>query len=646
MIHLVNMPLATLTRPNLPLGLFKSQLAEAGIESEVFNFNFDFAQRIGFGGYETIAFFKGIETQIGEWLFAQEAWGEDFGLSEEEFLSLCGEELDNIPKIPDKKAWLQRIRSEVVPSFLESCVERLQAHGDLSVVGFSCTFFQTVSSLALGRLIKTKYPDVKVIYGGACFHGDMGDELMRKLPWIDAVSTGEADDTIIPLINALRQGRDPTGLQGILYRDAEGKVHSGPERLPVHQAVIKSLPHPDYDSFFSDAARVGLDRDEQWLVRLLVPFESSRGCWWGQMHQCTFCGLNGQGMVYRSKPGTQVYDTLHWLSARYPQAKRYQASDNILSMSYFKDLIPKLREDPLPNDVELFYSVKSNMTRQQIKALADAGIKYLQPGIESLSTHILQLMNKGVTGLQNLFLLKCCREYGIVPYWNNLIRVPGEKGADYALMEEWIPKIHHLRPPYGGARKIECHRFSPYYHQTGRWIDNIRPQAWYAGIFPPDLIDLERVAYYFDADWKDVLGGSSYDGVIRATLEWIRVWKEESELPQLKIRPRNNACIDIVDTRRGEAGLWQLDALETAVYFAIDAPASVEKVRNMARARVDFKGAEQSVQRILDDFEQAGIALQENSKYLAIALAEETVDPPLELRRRRLKHSINNQRSK
>ena len=59
MVHFVNMPFASLTHPNLPLGLFKSQLAEAGIESEVFNFNLDFAQRIGYGGYETIAFFKG-----------------------------------------------------------------------------------------------------------------------------------------------------------------------------------------------------------------------------------------------------------------------------------------------------------------------------------------------------------------------------------------------------------------------------------------------------------------------------------------------------------------------------------------------------------------------------------------------------------
>lgn len=643
MIHFVNMPFASLTHPNLPLGIFQAQLAAAGIESEVFNLNLDFAQAIGYSGYESIAFFRGVETQVGEWLFAKAAWGEDFGPPQEEFLSLCGEELDNIPKIPDKIAWLRQIRNEVVPYFLGQCINLLQARGELQIVAFSCRFFQTISSLAMGRLIKESLPHVKLIYGGSCFHGEMGDAIMRTVPWIDAVSIGEADDTIIPLVEALLEQREPAVLHGVLYRDSSGAVREGEPSAPASHEVIQSLPDPNFDSFFRDAKRIGLDQDESWRIRLLAPFESSRGCWWGEKHHCTFCGLNGQGMVYRGKSGAQVGDMLRRLAARYPQIQRYQASDNIMSINYFQTLLPQLAERPLPNGVELFYSVKSNMRRKQIKALADAGVKYLQPGIESLSTHILQLMNKGVTALQNVFFLKCCREYGIMPYWNNLIRLPGERQEDYDRMESWIPKLHHLQPPYGGAPKIECHRFSPYFVDQECWTNGTLPQAWYAGIFPAERMNLNRVAYYFDADWKDVLGDPAYDNVIRATLEWIRIWKEEEELPQLKIRKRGGNGIDIVDTRCGEAGLWQLDALETAIYYAIDAPANTKAVAKHVHAATGHRLPEASVKEILDSYFQADIALYDDGRYLAVALAEWTVDPPLAFRRGMSKQSINNQ---
>ena len=43
------------------------------------------------------------------------------------------------------------------------------------------------------------------------------------------------------------------------------------------------------------------------LAREPLFFETSRGCWWGQIHHCLFCGLNGDTIAYRSKsPGRAV----------------------------------------------------------------------------------------------------------------------------------------------------------------------------------------------------------------------------------------------------------------------------------------------------------------------------------------------------
>jgi hypothetical protein len=113
-------------------------------------------------------------------------------------------------------------------------------------------------------------------------------------------------------------------------------------------------------------------------------------------------------------------------------------------MKYFNDFVPELaaRERGL----ELFYEVKANLRKEHIFLLSDAGITSIQPGIESFSTPVLQLMKKDVTGLQNIQLLQWCKEIGVEPGWNMLWGFPGEPPPEYARMADLIPSISHLPP--------------------------------------------------------------------------------------------------------------------------------------------------------------------------------------------------------
>ena len=55
---------------------------------------------------------------------------------------------------------------------------------------------------------------------------------------------------------------------------------------------------PDYDDYYAVLAELG--QTAQGLDRILL-YEGSRGCWWGEKHHCTFCGLNAQSMKFRAK---------------------------------------------------------------------------------------------------------------------------------------------------------------------------------------------------------------------------------------------------------------------------------------------------------------------------------------------------------
>lgn len=633
MIHLIYMPFGSITHPPLALGLFKAQLQQAGIPCRVHHFNLRFAQCINFGSYETIALFKGVHTQVSEWLFAEQAWGKPVGPSVDEFLELCGEELGTIPKVPDIKAWLRLVREQVVPAFLDECVQKIQATGDVEVATFSCTFFQTIASLALGRRLKQVFPDVKLTYGGACFHDEMGAELIHKIPWIDAVSVGETDDVIVPFFQALRENRPPENMQGILYRHGSDEVKASAPYEPVTAQVLDHLPPPNFDDFFTDAAAVGLTQVPSWQKLLFLPYESSRGCWWGQKRHCSFCGLNGDGMGYRAKSAASVLQTFESFAQRYPIARHYRATDNILAMEYFEDLLPVLQEKPFGEDLQIFYEVRVTLTREQIKAMAEARITCVQPGIESLSNHILKLMNKGTTTLQNIFFLKCCREYGILVLWNNLIRLPGEASEDYREMKQRITQLVHMAPPPGGSPKIEVHRFSPYFIEKEQWLEEWQPAAWYQGLFPKGEMDLSRIAYYFDAQWKDTLDDEAYDEVVEAVLEWIRIWREAKELPRLSYRLTNDGELFIEDTRWGRSNVFSFNAAQASVYQAIDSPISLKQIVKKLQGTPGEQLTTIEIEDILKQFINAEVALYDQPFYLSIAIADNTIDPTYEFRR-------------
>jgi hypothetical protein len=120
-----------------------------------------------------------------------------------------------------------------------------------------------------------------------------------------------------------------------------------------------------------------------------------------------------------------------------------EAVDNILDMHYFDEVLPALEGRGL----HFFYEVKSNLTRRQVEQLARSGVYRIQPGIESMSDHVLKLMRKGTTALRNVQLLKWCREYGVAVDYNILYGFPGETADDYQQMLDLLRSIAFLGGP-------------------------------------------------------------------------------------------------------------------------------------------------------------------------------------------------------
>ena len=74
------------------------------------------------------------------------------------------------------------------------------------------------------------------------------------------------------------------------------------------------------------------------------PRETSRGCWWGEKRQCTFCGLNGGSIAFRAKP--QERKVLPEISSAVSEFGVLDIiiTDNILDPANFETLLPRLAD--------------------------------------------------------------------------------------------------------------------------------------------------------------------------------------------------------------------------------------------------------------------------------------------------------------
>jgi ribosomal peptide maturation radical SAM protein 1 len=467
------------------LGTLATVLKSHEINAKCHYLNLNFAGIIGFPIYETLCEQQAL---IGEWLFSRLLFRENPQHSKYliTFKPLC----DHIGQLTDVGiSRLQEIEERIAPQFLTWASTSIN-WGRYEVIGFTSMFHQNVASVTLAKLIKDLYPNVKIVFGGANYDGEMGQEYFRAFPWIDYAVIGEGEVVFPALVKHILAGGSDKLPPGVMARCGQAIQY---EPNPALFSDFHRMGCPDYDDYFDQLATVNSPAAED-FSRILL-YESARGCWWGEKHHCTFCGLNAQSMKFRAKKPQQVLDELRYLSTRY-HATRFRFVDNIIDMGYIDSVFGKLAEERY--DLDIFIETKSNLPKRQIQTLAQGGVKVMQPGIESLSDTTLREMDKGVSPLQNLVCLKWSRYYNIHISWNILLGFPKETPEDYRKQIALIPSIMHLPPPES-VGQFWLERFSPYFTYPDRYgIKITGPGVAYSYVYDPSRIDLGKVAYDFE----------------------------------------------------------------------------------------------------------------------------------------------------
>jgi ribosomal peptide maturation radical SAM protein 1 len=533
-ICLVSMPWQSVKLPSLPVALLHARLAEIRPCDTVAEYHgylrwAEFLLESSSGAVTPADYMSvaddGVFHGLGDWVFSGVLYGDPRWRAGvlDDYARRYGVAIEVV----------RRARSHA-ERFVEIAVDEILAT-EPEVVGFTSTFMQNVPSLATARRLKERAPHVIVVMGGGNCDGSMGHVMHRNHPFVDYVVRGEGELAFPELLGCVEAGVRPVDVPGVCWWRGEESVANPQSPRAVPPDVI---PRPDFDGWQRALDASGMaDHLEPELV-----LEGARGCWWGEKHHCTFCGLNGSSIEFRSRPAERMWSDIQYLVARHRILDIIMV-DNIIDMAYFRDLLPRLAEADW--DLRIHYEVKANLQPEQVELLAAAGVTCVQPGIESLSRRVLDLMDKGTTGAINLRTLRECEDRGITASWNYLYGFPGENAGDYDPIIDQLPALVHLQPP-GSVSRLLLERFSPYFDRPELGFRERRPAEMYDHVYDLPERELHDMVYFFDSPPQGIGVGTA-----KRLHEAVERWQRDYPVSRLLVRDGSGDALVIEDSRVG-----------------------------------------------------------------------------------------------
>lgn len=274
---------------------------------------------------------------------------------------------------------LQEIQTDAQPErnpfhayFLDLCAEL--ARNKVRIVGLSVAFpGQIQPAYALALTLRQHLPEVYVTVGGPAITQLLvrlsGDALTHALTPFDSAILFEGEQALLDLVRARERGERPTG------------IITGTQTLD-----LGTLPAPDFD---------GLPLDKYLAPALVLPYDPTRGCYWGK---CAFChyGLTASGTAcYRERRVEQVVEHLKSLQEKYHHRMFYFSHDS-MSPKMAARIAHALQEAHLNCRWGTDMRPEASLTPEMCEQLAAGGALSVALGIESGAPRVLKLINKGI----------------------------------------------------------------------------------------------------------------------------------------------------------------------------------------------------------------------------------------------------------
>lgn len=264
-------------------------------------------------------------------------------------------------------------------------------------LGFSVIDGNVDASLAIAKLIKERYPNIKILFGGNGVEVlDFGrlpnsNYTTNEYTFIDAISRGDGEMTLVEILKSDWSEESLMNIKGLIWQCNGVFVHN-----KMRENIdMDSLPFPDYspleDNYYYKST-----------YQYNVPLVMSRGC----PYRCSFCSVPDFIPEFRYRNVNNVIDEIkYWVSKG---ETNFFCHDSIINGNpkWLKDFCEKIIE----NDLHITWG--GNMRLQApmrdintMRLYRKAGLMKMITGFESASEPVLRHMKKytDVKGVKEIF---------------------------------------------------------------------------------------------------------------------------------------------------------------------------------------------------------------------------------------------------
>lgn len=291
---------------------------------------------------------------------------------------------------------------------------------------------QIINSLAIASILKRKLPRSRFVIGGSPFieRTDFINKVKFLFDVFSCVCVGDGEPTILAICQEEAMNKIPN----IIWRDNENN-------LQINKIEKYTFPI----NFTSDFSK--LDIQSYLTPSLVIPVETSRGCYWGK---CVFCNhptLYKNNTIYQTRPITQIINELK--SHKKNGVNNFFFVDEAIPASRLRKISQEIIITKLDINWIAYCRLDKNIDLNTLTIAKLAGLRKIFFGLESGSDKLLHLVNKGTNSAVSKKVISIASKIGISVHLFLIGGFPTESEYDFNATLELIKSISKTIDPFG-----------------------------------------------------------------------------------------------------------------------------------------------------------------------------------------------------
>lgn len=343
----------------------------------------------------------------------------------------------HVPLLYDPMLQLQKGHLTLDSSIYDDVAAQL-LETDPAAVGLTALGCNFIAVVKIARRIKERSPATFVLLGGP--HPTVLESpIMTKFTEFDVLVRGEAEQTIVPLLDALDSGKELSAIPSISYRDGSRVCRSAME------AGVMDVDRLPMAAFHFYPVRE--------LEMRSMRVEAGRGC----PFHCTFCSTaTFFGRKYRVKAAGKLVGELKSLNSTY-DITDFSLQHDLFTVNRRKVL--QFCEEVRPCSFSWTCSARIDCVDSKLLSeMARSGCRGIYFGVETGSASLQELVKKRLDISLLTPTLTSAKELGINVTTSFITAFPDETFSDLEATLDCLDRCHRISPT---TTALQLHLLTP-----------------------------------------------------------------------------------------------------------------------------------------------------------------------------------------